>query len=70
QGRYAFNQQPRIGLWNLSALAHSLSPLVDKAELEAALEQYEPQMNGYFSQMMRRKLGLISKQEGDSRLFE
>ncbi|NOH95446.1 YdiU family protein [Vibrio sp. 99-70-13A1] len=70
QGRYAFNQQPRIGLWNLSALAHSLSPLIDKADLEAALEQYEPQMNGYFSQLMRRKLGLLSKQEGDSRLFE
>ncbi|MFA0569996.1 protein adenylyltransferase SelO [Vibrio gallaecicus] len=70
QGRYAFNQQPRIGLWNLSALAHSLSPLIDKADLEAALEQYEPQMNGYFSQLMRRKLGLLSKQEGDGRLFE
>ncbi|MEG3696086.1 YdiU family protein [Vibrio coralliirubri] len=70
QGRYAFNQQPRIGMWNLSALAHSLSPLIERADLEAALEQYEPQMNGYFSQLMRRKLGLLSKQEGDSRLFE
>lgn len=37
QGRYAFDQQPRIGLWNLSALAHALSPLIDKDDLEAAL---------------------------------
>ena len=70
QGRYAFNQQPRIGLWNLSALAHSLSPLIDKSDLESSLEQYEMQLHGYFSQLMRDKLGLLSKREGDSRLFE
>lgn len=70
QGRYAFNQQPRIGLWNLSALAHSLSPLIDKSDLESSLEQYETQLHGYFSQLMRDKLGLLSRHEGDSRLFE
>ncbi|WP_375320960.1 protein adenylyltransferase SelO [Aliivibrio logei] len=70
QGRYAFNQQPRIGLWNLSALAHSLSPLMEKSDLEYSLAQYETQLHGYFSQLMRDKLGLYSKQEGDSRLFE
>ncbi|OCH12794.1 hypothetical protein A6E05_06525 [Aliivibrio sp. 1S165] len=70
QGRYAFNQQPRIGLWNLSALAHSLSPLIDTSDLESSLAQYETQLHGYFSQLMRDKLGLYSKQEGDSRLFE
>ena len=70
QGRYAFNQQPKIGLWNLSALAHSLSALIDKSDLETSLEQYEVQLHGYFSQLMRKKLGLLSKQEGDSRLFE
>jgi len=70
QGRYAFNQQPRIGLWNLSALAHSLSLLIDKSDLEKALEQYEIKLHDYFSQLMRKKLGLLSKQEGDTRLFE
>jgi len=70
QGRYAFNQQPRIGLWNLSALAHSLSTLIDKDDLEAALQQYEPQMNGYFSQLMRSKLGLNRKVTGDGKLFD
>ncbi|MBW3694510.1 YdiU family protein [Vibrio sp. T187] len=70
QGRYAFNQQPRIGLWNLSALAHSLSPLIDKGDLEAALGQYEAQLGSYFSQLMRQKLGLLTKQAGDSKLFD
>src|SRR5690606_23613425 len=27
-GRYAFNQQLSVGLWNLNALAHALSPLI------------------------------------------
>ncbi|RYU69605.1 YdiU family protein [Aliivibrio finisterrensis] len=70
QGRYAFNQQPRIGLWNLSALAHSLSSLIEKSDLESSLEKYETRLGHYFSQLMRKKLGLLSKQEGDSRLFK
>ncbi|ENM5888491.1 YdiU family protein [Vibrio mimicus] len=69
QGRYAFDQQPRIGLWNLSALAHALSPLIEKADLEAALESYSEHLNRYFSQWMRAKLGLTTQQEGDGELF-
>ncbi|HGS4462109.1 TPA: YdiU family protein [Vibrio metschnikovii] len=70
QGRYAFNQQPRIGLWNLSALAHALSPLIDRGDLEQALSRYEPLLNQYFSELMRQKLGLLTQQPGDSELFE
>lgn len=29
QGRYAFDMQPGIGLWNLTALAQALTPLVE-----------------------------------------
>ncbi|MCU8202298.1 YdiU family protein [Vibrio vulnificus] len=69
QGRYAFDQQPRVALWNLSALAHALSPLIDRDDLELALAQYEPRLGKVFSQLMRQKLGLLSQQEGDSELF-
>lgn len=69
QGRYAFDQQPRIGLWNLSALAHSLSPLVDKNQLEQALSQFEVTLGKEFSRLMRAKLGLYTKLEQDSQLF-
>ncbi|MEM7254770.1 MAG: protein adenylyltransferase SelO family protein [Pseudomonadota bacterium] len=41
QGRYAFGQQPVIGLWNLNVLGRALSPLVDAADIRAALSQYE-----------------------------
>ncbi|WP_394144408.1 protein adenylyltransferase SelO [Vibrio atypicus] len=69
QGRYAFDQQPRIGLWNLSALAHSLSPLVERTDLEHHLGQYDSKLGRKFSQLMRNKLGLHSKCEKDSQLF-
>lgn len=69
QGRYAFDQQPRIGLWNLSALAHSLSPLIERADLERVLASYETQLGEQFSLLMRSKLGLTNKHEGDKQLF-
>ena len=41
-GRYAFNQQPYIGLWNLSCLAQALLHLAEKEALKAALDSYMP----------------------------
>lgn len=69
QGRYAFNQQPRIALWNLSALAHSLSPLISREDLEQALSQFEPLLGQEFSRLMRSKLGINSQQQSDTQLF-
>lgn len=70
QGRYAFDQQPRIALWNLSALAHSLSTLIERDDLEQALNQYEVQLNGYFSELMRKKLGLLTRLPEDGAIFD
>ncbi|MDF4797960.1 protein adenylyltransferase SelO family protein, partial [Vibrio parahaemolyticus] len=70
QGRYAFEQQPRIALWNLSALAHALSPLVEREDLEQALSQFEGRLSQQFSRLMRSKLGLKTKIAEDGRLFE
>ena len=69
QGRYAFNQQPRIALWNLSALAHSLSPLIPREGLEQALARFEPLLGQEFSRLMRAKLGINSQQASDTQLF-
>ncbi|MDF5688560.1 protein adenylyltransferase SelO family protein, partial [Vibrio parahaemolyticus] len=70
QGRYAFDQQPRIALWNLSALAHALSPLVEREDLESSLSQFEVHLSQQFSRLMREKLGLKTKIAEDGRLFE
>ena len=48
-GRYAFNQQPYIGLWNLSCLAQALLPLADKEALKAALDSYMPTLRARVS---------------------
>ncbi|MHA2937509.1 protein adenylyltransferase SelO [Vibrio sp. RC27] len=70
QGRYSFDMQPRIGLWNLTVLAQSFSPLVDNEELQQGLDSYEPILNQEFSRQMRAKVGLNSTVEKDAELFQ
>jgi uncharacterized protein YdiU (UPF0061 family) len=57
-GRYAFNQQPYIGLWNLSCLAQVLLPLASYEPLKAALDTYQATFDAYYLDLMREKLGL------------
>jgi serine/tyrosine/threonine adenylyltransferase len=69
-GRYAFNQQPYIGLWNLSCLAQALLPLAQKEELKAALDRYTPLCEGQYMELMRAKFGLIETKEQDASLIQ
>lgn len=64
-GRYAFDQQPTVGLWNCYALANTLMSLVSKDRLEAVLATYEPIYRDAFMLRMRAKLGLIVPHEHD-----
>ena len=65
-GRYAFDQQPTIGLWNLNQFAQSLLPLIEQdnsleqavEKAKAALQGYQPQYENTFGQGMHDKLGL------------
>jgi len=70
--RYAFGQQPQIGLWNLVRLANALWPLVQEKEpLQAALQVYSDRYQVEFQAMMAAKLGLPSYDEGlVERLFQ
>lgn len=57
--RYAFGQQPRVGMWNLTALAQALSPLVeDPQELRAGLDEYATTLTATQHALWLRKLGL------------
>ena len=69
-GRYAFNQQPYIGLWNLSCLAQALLPLAQKEELKAALDRYTPLCEGRYMELMRAKFGLLETKEEDVPLIQ
>lgn len=70
QGRYAFDRQPSIALWNLTALAQALTPLIERADLEAALERFSPRLQSKYSAQMREKFGLNTKQPQDGTFFE
>jgi len=69
-GRYAFNQQPYIGLWNLSCLAQALLPLAGKDELKAALDRYTPLCEGRYLDLMRAKVGLREARDEDAELIQ
>ena len=67
-GRYAFNAQPGVALWNLNALAQALSSLIDETQIKAALEGYRPSLVGHYSTLMRNKLGLQTASDNDQSL--
>ena len=68
-GRYAFDRQPTIGLWNCYALAEALSSLLSKDELETALARYEPAYRAAFVGLIRAKLGIAGERDDDADLI-
>jgi hypothetical protein len=76
EGRYAFDQQPGIGLFNLSCLAQALLPLLDEDPNQGAewarqaLGEYQGHYVRHYAELMRAKLGLTTTQPGDQALVE
>ncbi|RXJ22378.1 protein adenylyltransferase SelO [Lelliottia nimipressuralis] len=66
QGRYSFENQPAVGLWNLQRLAQSLSPFIDVEALNNALDLYQEVLMQEYGKLMRRKLGLTTQEKGDN----
>ena len=62
-GRYAFDQQPYIGLWNLHALAQSLAPVVSNERAGEILQKYQPEFARVYTKLMWNKLGFEEAQE-------
>lgn len=60
QGRYAYDNQPAVALWNLHRLGHALSGLMSADQLQLALEAYEPALMVAYGEQMRAKLGFLS----------
>nr|WP_315300109.1 protein adenylyltransferase SelO [Raoultella terrigena] len=70
QGRYSFENQPAVGLWNLQRLAQSLSPFISADVLNAALDGYQHALLSAYGRRMRDKLGLFTPQQGDNDLLD
>jgi uncharacterized protein YdiU (UPF0061 family) len=75
-GRYAFGNQPRIAMWNLTRLAEALLPLLgdgQEAAVAAAQEVlagFAPRFDAAWRAGLARKAGLSAMEEGDEALIE
>jgi serine/tyrosine/threonine adenylyltransferase len=76
QGRYAYANQPRIALWNLTRLGECLLPLLSDvqdtaiAEAQAVLANFAEHFDAAYQAGLRRKLGLFTARDGDSVLAQ
>jgi uncharacterized protein YdiU (UPF0061 family) len=70
-GRYAFCNQPGIGLWNLERLAEALAPLAGYLAPEKILAAYAKAYNATYLPLMATKLGLdfSLEDEADFKVF-
>lgn len=57
-GRYAYNRQPSIGLWNCAALAETFSDLIADTRRHELLALYEPEFMRCYLQQMGLRLGM------------
>ncbi|EPD4218325.1 protein adenylyltransferase SelO family protein [Escherichia coli] len=69
QGRYSFDNQPAVALWNLQRLAQTLSPFVAVYGLNEALDSYQQVLLTHYGQRMRQKLGFMTEQKEDNALL-
>ncbi|MGJ8648224.1 MAG: protein adenylyltransferase SelO [Marinomonas colpomeniae] len=58
EARYAFSRQPGVGLWNLNCLMRCFSKHLEKDQLVAILQCYEPELQSYYDDLMLQKIGL------------
>ncbi len=76
QGRYAYANQPRIALWNLTRLAECLLPLFsedkDKAieQAQFILGEFAEKFTTAYQAGLRQKTGLLTVRDGDEALLQ
>jgi uncharacterized protein YdiU (UPF0061 family) len=75
-GRYAYANQPRIALWNLTRFAETLLPLIDSDEktsielAQSALGGFTDIFNAAYQGGLRNKIGLFTAQPDDDALVQ
>jgi uncharacterized protein YdiU (UPF0061 family) len=76
QGRYAYANQPRIALWNLTRLAECLLPLFsddkDQAieQAQTILGEFAEKFTAAYQAGLRAKIGLFTQRDGDEALVQ
>jgi uncharacterized protein YdiU (UPF0061 family) len=70
EGRYAYSEQPRVGMWNLERLFVCFSDLIPRDRLIALLETYPERFQAHLISAYRKKLGLKDARSDDLPLVE
>ena len=76
QGRYAYQNQPAAGHWDLCRFAEAIVPLIDDdkdaavAKVQEAINSYPTRYEAYWLAGMSQKIGLSQTTEGDKELIE
>ncbi|MEM5527772.1 YdiU family protein [Gammaproteobacteria bacterium AS21] len=74
QGRYAYQNQPTMALWNLARFAETLLPLLDEdgdtaiALATDAVTGFDQRYHNYWLTGMRAKMGIDNEEEADLEL--
>lgn len=68
-GRYSYQAQPAICRWNLVKLAEALAPELPPERAELVLDEYMDVYNRFYLDNMRRKLGLLKKEEPEDEIL-
>ena len=71
QGRYAYENQPKMAVWNLARFAEALLPLLPGVEAaQEVIEGFWALYRAHWLAGMRAKLGLFVHEDGDAVLIE
>ncbi|WP_430317395.1 protein adenylyltransferase SelO [Pseudomonas nitroreducens] len=69
-GRYSFSNQVPIAHWNLAALGQTLVHFVEVDDLRATLDLFLPLYQAHYLDLMRRRLGFTTAEDGDLELVQ
>ncbi len=69
QGRYAYNKQPSIGMWNLERFLVCFIDFVSKDFLQKTLSTYPVIFENEYIRLCRQKMGLSIEGQDDYKLF-
>ena len=75
-GRYAYGNQPNIVQWNLARFAETLLALIDAdpeksvAAATEVLNAFPARFGAHWLAGMRKKLGLVTEEDGDAELVQ
>ncbi|WP_319558060.1 protein adenylyltransferase SelO [Thiomicrorhabdus sp.] len=63
QGRYAYSQQPNIGLWNCQVLAGAFEAIAGESIQQKVLDRYIETYNAHYHELMAAKFGIRDPQK-------